>query len=1011
MVGPRYVLLLACFFLSGLAALIYQTAWTRQFAFVFGTSELAVASVLAAYMGGLAAGAAAAARVSHRIARPVLVYGLLELGIALSALAVPAAIAGATALYVTVFRGSESAVEAGGLVRALFYLACSFVILLVPTGLMGATLPMLARHSVRQASELGSRVGVLYATNTLGAVVGTAVAGFVLLPALGLERTIWVAVGANGLAFATAAMLARGAPAVARSGPAHAVRTGRHRGSWILPAMWVSGAVSFTYEVLWTRLLGHVLGGSSYAFATMLTTFLLGIAVGSAIASRMASSSERAARGFVWAQLGTAALSLLAFAAIDHMPDLSRAIEARNAVRLAADAAVAGATLLPGALCIGATYPLAVRVLARDVAEAGPASARVLAWNTFGAVAGAVGAGFFLIPALGYADSLVLAVASNLILALAAIALGLSGRRRAVWLAAAGLVLLALLRPGPPWSLLRTTPIRSESTPGRLLYYGVGRSATVLVLEEDAGWRLRSNGLPESRIVPRGGWAGGSPVAQWLGVVSSLARPEARTLLVVGLGGGVALETVPPLIESIHVVELEPEVIRANRAVASRRREDPLSDPRIRLVVNDARGALHLTERRYDAIVSQPSHPWTAGASHLYTREFFELARDRLAPGGVLVQWMGLQLVDEPLLRTLVATLLEVFPHVRVYQPGTGLLFLASERPLEMERSASDALAAAPASFAELGLHGTEDVAAALVLDEAGARAFSAGAPVNTDDRNHLQMRSPDLARATRRPLQADLLFAPLDPLLRPTPELDRVQLVRRLLAMGFAARARRVAESSEDRAERLVASGLVALAAARPLSGRRLLERALELDPSAEEARAALVRFQRREIVANEDDALALASPLGDGAVAVIEGWRGEAEDDWKAVRALEGRLASLGPREPLFPDALRLRVGWRLAQGDAERTREAAALVDELASVTRLPGDLLVYARVALAGGDIAGGLVNLFETARLLKPTPADRQVAREALELLRGVLLSGNREVQRQRLEARLRAVLR
>jgi hypothetical protein len=274
--GLRFALLLACFFLSGFAALIYQTAWTRQFAFVFGTSELAVATVLAAYMGGLAAGAVAAARFVGRVRRPVLVYGVLELGIALAALCVPAALDAATALYVALFGGSNDPADAGGLVAALFYLVSSGAILLVPTGLMGATLPLLARHAVRRESEIGSRVGLLYAINTVGAVAGTVGAGFLLLPRLGLLSTIHVGVAVNGLVFLAAALVARGAEPLPAPGPRSeaAPTTGR----WILPLVMISGAVSFSYEVLWSRLLGHLLGGSVYGFATMLASFLAGIA-------------------------------------------------------------------------------------------------------------------------------------------------------------------------------------------------------------------------------------------------------------------------------------------------------------------------------------------------------------------------------------------------------------------------------------------------------------------------------------------------------------------------------------------------------------------------------------------------------------------------------------------------------------------------------------------------------------------------------------------------------------
>ena len=211
------------------------------------------------------------------------------------------------------------------------------------------------------------------------------------------------------------------------------------------------------------------------------------------------------------------------------------------------------------------------------------------------------------------------------------------------------------------------------------------------------------------------------------------------------------------------MVEIEPEVIEANRMVASRRRRDPLADPRVEVVVNDARGALALSSQRYDVIASQPSHPWTAGSSHLYTREFFELVRDHLTPGGVFIQWMGLTLRGRPLLRTLVATLLEVFPHVEVYRIGTGIVFLSSS---EASRHGSGhpprRRPRRPRILPPWPCFGPEDVAALRILDEAGVRAFAAEAPVSTDDRNLLAMRSPAIARRGGEPLDLDAAVATL---------------------------------------------------------------------------------------------------------------------------------------------------------------------------------------------------------------------------------------------------------
>ena len=382
----RFLLVLGCFLLSGTAGLIYQTAWTQQFALTFGASELAVVAVLAAYMAGLTAGAAAAARWLGRVRRPVLAYGLLEMGIAVCALAVPAALGLANRLQVGLLGGAAGLPEAGGLATIAFHMAASFLILLPPTALMGATLPLLARYAVERDEELGTRVGVLYTVNTMGAALGTLGAGFVLLPAIGLARTVWVGVALNALAFLLAVPLFRSAAAVAATAGEAEPLAQRH----VLPLMLVSSAVSFTYEVLWTRLLTFVLGGSVYAFSTMLASFLVGIAVGAAIAARAGRTGDAARRGFVLAQLGAALLSLGAFRLLDRLPHLAQGLAAASRGPLVTGAALCALTLLPGAVCIGTTFPFAVRMLAAHAAQAGPAAARAYAWSTVGAVVGAV---------------------------------------------------------------------------------------------------------------------------------------------------------------------------------------------------------------------------------------------------------------------------------------------------------------------------------------------------------------------------------------------------------------------------------------------------------------------------------------------------------------------------------------------------------------------------------------------------------------------------------------------
>ena len=388
---------------------------------------------------------------------------------------------------------------------------------------------------------------------------------------------------------------------------------------WILPLMLISGANTFTYEVLWTRLLGHILGGSIAAFATMLASFLGGIAIGSVIAARFAKNSRVALTGFVVAQGGIAITSMLIYEYLHLLIPESGGLRG--------NAGLAMVTLLPATLFVGATFPFAVRILARDKNNAARASARVYAWNTFGAIVGAAIAGFILIPLLKYEGAIQLAVTLNCALALAASLLLFGRRYRTAAVAGVGLIAVVLAyRPDLPEEILRTSPMVVEAG-GEILFYEVGRSATVLVVEEDGYLNLRTNGLPEASTNLKG-----APPYQHsqhlLATVPVLARPDTRDMLIVGFGAGVAAEGVPPSVEAIDIVELEPKVIAANEFMAPGREIDPLADDRVSIYINDARSALALTSKTWDAIVSQPSHPWTAGASHLYTHEFIQ-SRER----------------------------------------------------------------------------------------------------------------------------------------------------------------------------------------------------------------------------------------------------------------------------------------------------------------------------------------------------------------------------------------------
>ena len=972
----RFFLLQLCFFLSGFAALLYETAWTREFAFVFGTSELAVSAVLAAYMAGLALGAAIAARYAPRITRPILAYGVIELGIGLAALLVPFAIRGLMGLYVGWLGGLSDVPEEVSLLSALFHLAGSFIILIPCTALMGATLPLLARHAVRSEDQIGPRIGLLYSVNTVGAIGGALTAAFVLLPELGLRQTIYVGAGLNGLVFLAAAALARVAA------PRSDIQAAPSRGPFlILPLIAVSGMVSFIYEVLWVRLLGYVLGGSTAAFATMLASFLLGIALGSALAAPIARKTARASTGFVVVQVGIATFAILTFSLTEYLPGWAQALGA-SPEALLPGAVLSVLILLPVTLCVGATFPFAVRILAQDADDAAAASARVYAWNTLGSIVGSVGAGFFLLPWLGFHGTVFLGSILNVGLAVAAALWLMRGRALVVLTGLALLVgaTVIFFRPPPPSQLLVTNSLTGTPTPGELSYVGVGRSGTVSLIQTPYAWRVVTNGLPESAMQRPAVPPDQFRESRWLSILPVMLRPEAERMLIIGLGGGNTLAAVPSSVDEIDLIELESEVVEANRRVGDARRGgDPLKDPRLNLRLGDARGSMILTDAMYDAIVSQPSHPWTSGASHLYTREFFEMAHSRLAPGGVFVQWMGLSFVDVDLLRGLIGTLDSVFENVAVFRPrgGGAIIFAASDEPFELRESVLQAASEIPEDMATIGVYTPEDVLASLVLDPGLATRFSEGADPITDDWNRLawikQGEGPELGmKAT---ISEALLES--DPLRSIDDQWDSDLLVSRLL-VGRNSHRIEALSGSLSGAERERALGWQELYTGRTNSAKKHFERALEADPGSARARVGL------ELSApNSADLQELPSQER----LFVQANRLARAGDWEGLSELDSRLA-LWPEGSLFyPEVQRLRVSWRLAGRTPAEAEEVIQIIDPLIIMGGSVSDLVNRAEAAAAAGRVDYAWATLERILQRVRGSNRPRVILMRSLQLAR------------------------
>jgi spermidine synthase len=1015
------VLLGACFLLSGAAALIYQTAWTREFALVFGTSELAVATVLAAYMGGLALGARLAEAWLPRIRRPVRVYAALELGIGASAVAlVPALLYASDVVLRSMFGGQPAPPDSTQTSVSVFYLISAFVALAVPTVLMGATLPLLARHAVRSESQIGSRIGALYAMNTAGAVAGALGTAFWLLPELGLKRTVWVGAAINVLVFLLAALVARRAEARRiewRSADSSrgASSLGIPSPSWILPLMLLSGAVSFFHEVLWTRMLSHVLGSSINAFGVMVASFLAGIALGGGVGAGLARTRTWAVPAFALSQLACAVTAAVAFLVLDRfMPPPQR---------LAVTASFGASILLPLTFFIGMTFPLAVRILADSADDAPRASARVYAWNTVGSILGSLAAGFIVIPWLKFEGSIHVAVAASCVLAIAAAwLLSKTARVFAIALTVCSLAAFALFRPQMPEALLRASPLNILNE-GRILYYDIGRSASVIMLEQDGTLALRTNGLPEAMIdMP------GSPPRFsgefWLSPLAVVARPNTTNMLVVGYGGGVVIEGVPPGVKRVDVIELEPRVIDANRATRDQRRRDPLTDPRVRIISNDARGALNLTDRKYDAIVSQPSHPWTAGASHLYTLEFMEQARAHLTDGGVFVQWMNATFLDENLLRSLAATLLQAFGEARLYRPDPStLVFLASAAPLQPEAALAMTgapIAYAPNHYARVGINTVEDLVTALAADADGMRALAAGAPLITDDDNRIATSTVYDFGQGLTPDAVGRLLAPYDPLQKADSWIYRTYRSR--FAFDYIARRLglfvSIDKSTTDRLTAMAnalgpmpdayAARIVLLTAnGESERARQLTREAMQLFPDDQALRYAYLRPWLVPLARGTapPEVAAAMRGLAESAATLIEAIGFTSRQDLKGVAALDPQLARVRWTDPWKLDAVQARADWRgrLVSGDLRQRagEECIGIIDE--AIVAQP-TLALYeqrARCALAAGRTDALVESLWyfghgTYTNSLRLTPDARSHAKRDLEAVVRVLERTSKE---------------
>src|SRR5262249_2854807 len=551
---------------------------------------------------------------------------------------------------------SRYAADSAALVA--FRLALALMLVLPPTLCMGATLPAMTRAMVKRLDELGRRLSLVYALNTAGAVAGCLLAGFVLIGAVGVHPTLWLAAGANFAVGAFALSLRSDAVEPAPAGASPPVRA-----SWVLPAIALSGVASLALEVIWTRVLILIVGTSTYAFVTMLAAFLGGIALGSFLVRLLDSRIQDPRSVFGWVQLGIAAAELLSIPLLGALVTWGQVwllgLEHSWVALFAARFGLAFAVMLLPTTLIGMSFPLASRIGVRGIGTLSRELGGIYGANTSGNIPGAVLGGFVVIPLFGLQRGIALLALLNL----AAAACALLPGSRAAWRAApwAGALcccaaFLVAFRPQPFQSI-------EESEDDSVLYYREGLESTVKVIQRATDARQRVMLVDGVRVGQSS--AGIDHKQQVLAHLPFLLRPDKppRTVLSIGLGTGILMgEVARHGIEPGLCVELSPEVVEGARQFDAYNGK-VLDDQRVRVVVDDGINFLARSAQKWDAIISDgKSRHGHVGNARFYSEDFYRSGRDHLAPGGVLLQWVPLDEAPAEL-RTIARSFSRVFPH------------------------------------------------------------------------------------------------------------------------------------------------------------------------------------------------------------------------------------------------------------------------------------------------------------------------------------------------------------
>jgi len=748
-----FALLLLLMAASGCAALIYEIVWLQLLQLVIGSSAVSLGLLLAAYMGGLCAGSALLVRLVRPDRHPLRVYAALEAGIGVLGLLVLFGIP----LVGRIYLAGPSGLVARGLVAA--------VCLIPPTLLMGASLPAIARWAGTSTPGI-SRMGFLYSANIAGAVAGCLIAGFYLLRAFDMAVATYVAVAINAAA-ALAALTASSRGGRQAAEPARLPSFRPPSGATLVyVAIALSGLTALGAEVVWTRLLSLLLGPTVYTFSIILAVFLLGLWAGSSAGSSLARRLARPRLALAACQmLLAAALAWTAYTMSHSLPywPVDPWLSLDPWFNFELDLVRAVWAILPATLLWGASFPLALASVTSLGDDPARAAGRVYAINTAGSVVGSLAFSLWLIPSIGSRESQQILIAIAVLAAIVGTAsvAGLASRKaRLAGLAAAAVFLgwgLTATVQDVPWEviaygrriapIIRAFDLYDRSNPTKVLFRGEGVNSSILIAERAGQRHFYVSGKAEASTAILD-----MRLERMMGHAPALLHPNPKSVLVVGFGAGVTAGSFTryPELENLVICELEPYIPPASTQYFGKENYNVLHNVHTHMVYDDARHYIFTTREKFDVITTDPIHPWVKGTSVLYSKEYYELVKQRLNPDGVVAQWLPIYDSDPDTIKTELATFFAVFPEGTIWSnnlngDGFDLVLLGQARPGPINVDALQARLDEPSyapvgvSLGEVGFHSAIEFLATYAGRARDLTPLLVGAQINRDLNMRLQ--------------------------------------------------------------------------------------------------------------------------------------------------------------------------------------------------------------------------------------------------------------------------------